>query len=147
MSYAGDLSPQEAWAKLEDGAILVDVRTAGEWAHIGIPDTAPAGGTRKDPLFIQWNLAGGIPNSRFVEQLKRQLELELEQQAADGRGTALVFLCRSGARSIAAAIAATEAGYTSYNVLEGFEGEPDRHGERTVNGWKNRGLPTNPGKH
>ena len=143
MSYAGDLSPQEAWAKLEDGAILVDVRTEAEWAHIGVPDTAPAGGTRKDPLFIQWNLAGGVPNSRFVEQLK----LELQQQAPDEQDTALVFLCRSGARSIAAATAATEAGYTSYNVLEGFEGEPDRHGERTVNGWKNRGLPTNPGKH
>jgi len=143
VSYAGDLSPQEAWAKLEDGAILVDVRTEGEWAHIGIPDTATAGGTRTDPLFIQWNLAGGIPNARFIEQLK----LQLEQQATDGQGTALVFLCRSGARSIAAAIAATEAGYTSYNVLEGFEGEPDRYGDRTVNGWKNRGLPTNPGKH
>ena len=139
MSYAGDLSPQEAWAKLEDGAILVDVRTAGEWAHIGIPDTAAAGSKRNDPLFIQWNLAGGVPNSQFVEQL--------EQQAHEAGGTKLVFLCRSGARSIAAAIAATEAGFTSYNVLEGFEGEPDRHGERTVNGWKNRGLPTHPGKH
>ncbi|WP_024367059.1 rhodanese-like domain-containing protein [Arthrobacter sp. TB 26] len=139
MSYAGDLSPQEAWAKLEDGAILVDVRTEGEWAHIGIPDTAAAGERRNDPLFIQWNLAGGIPNSQFVEQLK--------QRAPGGGGTELVFLCRSGARSVAAAIAATEAGFTSYNVLEGFEGEPDRQGERTVNGWKNRGLPTNTGKH
>ena len=137
MSYAGDLSPQQAWAKLEDGAILVDVRTEAEWAHIGIPDIKSAGGTRNDPLFIQWNLAGGIPNSQFVEQLK--------QQAPDGGGAELVFLCRSGARSIAAAIAATEAGFISYNVLEGFEGEPDRHGERTVNGWKNRGLPTNLG--
>ncbi|KUM32591.1 rhodanese-like domain-containing protein [Arthrobacter sp. EPSL27] len=139
MSYAGDLTPQEAWAKLEDGAILVDVRTEGEWAHIGIPDIRSAGGTRNDPLFIQWNLAGGIPNAQFVEQLK--------QQAPGDQGTELVFLCRSGARSVAAAIAATEAGFTSYNVLEGFEGEPDRHGGRTVNGWKNRGLPTNPGKH
>ena len=139
MSYAGDLSPQEAWAKLEDGAILVDVRTEGEWAHIGIPDTAAAGERRNDPLFIQWNLAGGIPNSQFIEQLK--------QRAPEGGGTELVFLCRSGARSVAAAIAATEAGFTSYNVLEGFEGEPDRQGERTVNGWKNRGLPTNTGKH
>ncbi|AOT02703.1 rhodanese-like domain-containing protein [Arthrobacter sp. U41] len=139
MSYAGDLTPQQAWAKLEDGAILVDVRTEGEWAHIGTPDTAPAGGKRNDPLFIQWNLAGGIPNSQFVAQLK--------QQAAGAEGNELVFLCRSGARSIAAAVAATEAGYTSYNVLEGFEGEPDRDGERTVNGWKNRGLPTQSGKH
>lgn len=139
MSYAGDLSPQEAWAKLEDGAILVDVRTEGEWAHIGIPDTASAGIKRIDPLFIQWNMAGGIPNSQFVEQLKLQ--------APEAEGTELVFLCRSGARSIAAATAATDAGFVSYNILEGFEGEPDRHGERTVNGWKNRGLPTNLGEH
>lgn len=134
MSYAGDLSPHDAWAKLEHGAILVDVRTEGEWAHIGIPDTKA---TENDPLFIQWNFAGGIPNTRFIE--------ELTQQAPEADGTELVFLCRSGQRSIAAAIAATQAGYTAYNVLEGFEGEPDRYGERTVNGWKNRGLPTNLG--
>ena len=134
MSYAGDLTPQEAWAKLEDGAVLVDVRTEGEWAHIGIPDTAS---TENDPLFIQWTFPGGIPNPDFIEQLR--------QQAPEDPGTELVFLCRSGQRSIAAAIAATQAGFTSYNVLEGFEGEPDRYGERTVNGWKNRGLPTNLG--
>jgi len=69
MSYAGDLTPQDAWAKLEAGAILVDVRTEGEWAHIGIPDTKA---TENDPLFIQWNLAGGIPNSRFIEDLRQQ---------------------------------------------------------------------------
>ena len=134
MSYAGDLSPQEAWAKLEAGAILVDVRTEADWAHIGIPDTKA---TENDPLFIQWNLAGGIPNSRFIEQLT--------QQAPEAAGTELVFLCRSGVRSVAAANAATEAGFVAYNVLEGFEGAPDQYGERNVNGWKNRGLPTNMG--
>lgn len=136
MSYAGDLTPPEAWAKLEEGAILVDVRTEGEWAHIGIPETKV---TENDPLFIQWTFPGGIPNPEFIEQLK--------QQAPADTATELVFLCRSGQRSIAAAIAATQAGFTSYNVLEGFEGEPDRYGERTVNGWKNRGLPTNLGKN
>jgi rhodanese-related sulfurtransferase len=136
MSYAGDLTPQEAWEKLEQGAILVDVRTEGEWAHIGIPDT---NATENDPLFIQWTFPGGIPNPDFITHLN--------QQAPEDRSTELVFLCRSGQRSIAAAIAATQAGFTSYNVLEGFEGEPDRYGERTVNGWKNRGLPTNLGKN
>ena len=135
MSYAGDLTPQEAWDKLEQGAILVDVRTEGEWAHIGIPDTKA---TENDPLFIQWTFPGGIPNPDFIN--------DLSQQAPEDRSTELVFLCRSGQRSIAAAIAATQAGFTSYNVLEGFEGDPDRSGERTVNGWKNRGLPTNLGK-
>lgn len=136
MSYAGDLSPQDAWSKLEQGAVLVDVRTEGEWAHIGIPDTKA---TENDPLFIQWTFPGGIPNPDFIDQLK--------QQAPEDTGVELVFLCRSGVRSVAAAIAATQAGFTAYNVLEGFEGEPDRWGERTVNGWKNRGLPTNLGKN
>ena len=136
MSYAGDLTPQEAWAKLEQGAILVDVRTEGEWAHIGIPDTKA---TENDPLFIQWTFPGGIPNPDFIT--------DLTQQAPEDNATELLFICRSGQRSISAAIAATQAGFTSYNVLEGFEGEPDRYGERTVNGWKNRGLPTNLGKN
>jgi rhodanese-related sulfurtransferase len=136
MSYAGDLTPQEAWDKLEEGAILVDVRTEGEWAHIGIPDTKA---TDNDPLFIQWTFPGGTPNPDFISSLT--------QQAPEDSSTELIFLCRSGQRSIAAAIAATQAGFTSYNVLEGFEGEPDRYGERTVNGWKNRGLPTNLGKN
>jgi rhodanese-related sulfurtransferase len=136
MSYAGDLTPTEAWAKLEAGAILVDVRTEGEWAHIGIPETKA---TENDPLFISWSFPGGILNPDFMEQLK--------QQAPENTDVELVFLCRSGQRSISAAIAATQAGYTSFNILEGFEGEPDRYGERTVNGWKNRGLPTNLGKN
>ena len=136
MSYAGDLTPQEAWNKLEQGAILVDVRTEGEWAHIGIPDTKA---TENDPLFIQWTFPGGIPNPDFIT--------DLTQQAPEDNGTELLFICRSGQRSISAAHAATQAGFTSYNVLEGFEGEPDRYGERTVNGWKNRGLPTNLGKN
>jgi rhodanese-related sulfurtransferase len=139
VSYAGDLTPHEAWEKLEKGAILVDVRTEGEWAHIGIPVTASANEKRNDPLFIQWTFPGGIPNPDFIT--------DLSQQAPEDRSTELVFLCRSGQRSIAAANAATQAGFTSYNILEGFEGEPDRYGERTVNGWKNRGLPTNLGKN
>ena len=139
MSYAGDLSPQEAWAKLEAGAVLVDVRTEAEWAQIGIPVTASATEDRQDPLFVQWTLAGGVPNPHFLDQLQQQLQ----QHVPDAASAELIFLCRSGARSIAAAGAATAAGFTAFNVLEGFEGEPGPSGGRTVNGWKNRGLPTN----
>jgi rhodanese-related sulfurtransferase len=129
MSYTGDLTPREAWARLEAGAVLVDVRTEAEWAQIGVPVTAAAG---QNPLFIQWNQAGGIPNPRFLEELQQRCPT----------GAELLFLCRSGARSVAAATAAAAAGFTAYNVLEGFEGEPDAAGVRVVNGWKNRGLPT-----
>ena len=40
MSYAGDVTPAEAWEALSDdpAAVLVDVRTAAEWAYVGLPD-------------------------------------------------------------------------------------------------------------
>lgn len=128
MSYAGDLTPATAWDHLAAGAVLVDVRTDGEWAHIGVPDISLL---EAEPVFIQWNLANGTNNREFLSQLQEAVPTEKP----------LVLLCRSGARSIAAAQAATAAGYTAYNVLEGFEGVPDQHGDRVVNGWKNRNLP------
>ncbi|MBT1001430.1 rhodanese-like domain-containing protein [Paenarthrobacter sp. DKR-5] len=130
MSYVEDLTPQQAWQKLADGALLVDVRSVSEWKHIGVPDTSALG---RKPLFVQWNLNGGVPNNAFLDQLKDAL-------GEEDRGRDLVFLCRSGARSAAAAQAAAAAGYTAYNVLEGFEGDADEYGVRNVAGWKVRGL-------
>lgn len=128
MSYAGDLAPAMAWDRVAAGAVLVDVRTEGEWAHIGVPD---ASSLNTKPIFIQWNLGDGSNNPDFLAQLQAAVPAEKE----------LVVLCRSGARSIAAAEAATAAGYTAYNILEGFEGVPDSYGDRVINGWKNRQLP------
>lgn len=128
MSYAGDLAPIAAWERIAAGAVLVDVRTEGEWAHIGVPDVSTLDG---EPVFIQWNLGNGTNNPQFLAEL----------QAAVPTNKPLMMLCRSGARSIAAAEAATAAGYTAYNVLEGFEGVPDRYGDRVVNGWRNSQLP------
>jgi len=55
----------------------------------------------------------------------------------------LLFLCRSGARSHAAAEAAHDAGHEgAYNVLEGFEGDLDEHKQRGARGgWRKAGLP------
>ncbi|AIY02567.1 hypothetical protein ART_2968 [Arthrobacter sp. PAMC 25486] len=128
MSYAGDLAPATAWERVAAGAVLVDVRTEGEWQHIGVPD---ASALNTEPVLVQWNLGNGSNNPEFLAQLQAVVPADKE----------LVVLCRSGARSIAAAEAATAAGYTAYNILEGFEGEPDRYGDRVVNGWKNRKLP------
>ncbi|MGO2542343.1 rhodanese-like domain-containing protein [Specibacter sp. AOP5-B1-6] len=128
MSYAGDLAPASAWEHVAAGAVLLDVRTEGEWAHIGVPDTSSLGA---EPVFIQWNLANGTNNPQFLAELQAVVPTDKQ----------LVVLCRSGARSIAAAEAATAAGYTAYNVLEGFEGIQDGYGDRVVNGWKNRKLP------
>ncbi|ADU48559.1 rhodanese-like domain-containing protein [Intrasporangium calvum] len=133
MSYAGDVTPTEAWSALEEDprAVLVDVRTHAEWSYVGLPDLRPLG---REVVRIEWQrYPDGRVNERFVDEL-----------AAAGieRDQPLYFLCRSGVRSIAAAEAATARGWAqSYNVSEGFEGGhgPDHH--RTVSGWKVAGLP------
>jgi rhodanese-related sulfurtransferase len=67
---------------------------------------------------------------------------ELRAAASDTQAP-LVFLCRSGQRSDAAARAAAAAGYTmAFNLLEGFEGPKDPDGHRgTLGGWRKAGLP------
>ena len=133
-SYAGDISPKEAWDILEKDpkAVLVDVRTHAEWAYVGLPDVSSLG---KDLKMISWVLfPKGDINTEFVD--------DLEDQVPDQDATVL-FLCRSGVRSIAAAQAATQAGYAkSFNILTGFEGDKDDAQHRgTVGGWKVAGLP------
>lgn len=133
MSYAGDVTPQDAYAALaaDEDAVLVDVRTTAEWSYVGLPDLSPIG---KRVVCVEWQrFPDGAVNGDFVDQL---------QDAGLPDGAPLYFLCRSGVRSIAAAKAATEAGLgPAYNVLEGFEGPPDEHGHRAVAGWKNSELP------
>ena len=63
-------------------------------------------------------------------------------RAAVPKGKKVVLLCRSGVRSIAAAKRATELGIEAYNILEGFEGDPDERAQRGhKGGWRRHGLP------
>lgn len=134
-NYAGDITPQEAWEILMSNpdARLVDVRTAAEWRFVGVPDTSA---TAHEALFIEWiTYPASERNYRFVEQL-------LEAGIEPGSQAPVIFLCRSGQRSIGAAIAATDANIgPSYNVLEGFEGAVDANGHRGFQGWRAAGLP------
>jgi rhodanese-related sulfurtransferase len=134
MTYAGDLTPREAWDLLEQnpGAVLVDVRTQAEWNYVGIPDPTETG---RELHLIEWVDSAGRRNPTFLEQLK----VAVEQRPDDAP---VVFICRSGQRSVAAAIAATDGGVApSYNVLKGFEGGLDASGHRGSAGWRAEGLP------
>ncbi|MGV0714007.1 rhodanese-like domain-containing protein [Mycolicibacterium sp. XJ662] len=133
MSYAGDITPQEAWTLLSDvpEAVLVDCRTEAEWRFVGVPDL---GTLQRDVVFIEWNRSDGTHNEAFVENLVDKI--------GDSAERPVVFLCRSGHRSIGAAEAATAAGIApSYNVLDGFEGHLDERRHRGGSGWKAVGLP------
>lgn len=133
MSYAGDVTPQEAWERLQNNpkAVLVDCRTEAEWSFVGVPDLSGIG---KQAVLIEWiGFPGGTPNTRFVEQLRA---------AGVADDAELLLLCRSGARSISAAEAATADGIAgAYNILDGFEGALDDVGHRGSTGWRAVGLP------
>ncbi|RUP02680.1 MAG: rhodanese-like domain-containing protein [Mycobacterium sp.] len=135
MSYAGDITPLQAWKLLSDNpqAVLVDVRTDAEWRFVGVPDLSSLG---RDVVYVEWNKSNGQHNNNFLTELQDKIP-----SAGEGERP-VVFLCRSGNRSIGAAEVATEAGFTpSYNVLDGFEGQLDAHGHRGETGWRAVGLP------
>jgi rhodanese-related sulfurtransferase len=124
--YFGDIFPAEAWGVLQaaEDVALVDVRSVAEHDFVGrIP------GAIEVPLK---NYPGMVPNADFVVQVK--LVVKPEQ--------VVMFLCRSGVRSVAAAQMLAAEGYTrAMNILEGFEGDKNELGQRRVNGWKMAGLP------
>ncbi|MDK9704224.1 MAG: rhodanese-like domain-containing protein [Sulfuritalea sp.] len=127
LPYEGALTPREAHELLQlaPGARLIDVRTKAEWDWVGRVPGA---------LEIEWMAyPGNQLNAHFLQTLKHSVTTE----------SLLLFLCRSGQRSHAAAKTATEAGFPDcYNILEGFEGNKDANGQRNRSGgWRANNLP------
>lgn len=134
MSYAGDLTPEEAWQFLQkhNDAELVDVRTVPEWYFVGGPNLKTL---NKEVKRVSWRSFPSMQiNQNFCEQLAKDVP---------NKEAPLLFICRTGARSLDAAIAMTEFGYGEcYNVIDGFEGDMDNAQRRgAVNGWKASNLP------
>ena len=126
LNYAGDVTPEEAFALVRAGlARLIDVRTPEERKFVGYaPDSVP----------VAWATGTALTrNPRFLREL----------EAKARKDEVLLMICRSGVRSVAAAEAATQSQYGRVlNVLEGFEGELSTDGRRNSSGgWKFRGLP------
>jgi sulfur dioxygenase len=123
--YAGDVSPQLAFDWWQAGeAVLVDIRTDAERAWVGFVPGAV------DIAWKQW--PGMVMNPAYDADL-------LAAVPADKK---VLLLCRSGLRSIPAAKRAAELGLEAYNILEGFEGDPNSSAHRnSMAGWRYRGLP------
>lgn len=123
--YAGNVSPELAFQWWQAGqAVLIDVRTDAEREWVGFVPGAVA------LAWKQW--PGMAMNESFDQSL----------QAAVPAGMKALMLCRSGVRSVAAARRAAELGIEAYNILEGFEGDPDAQAHRgMLGGWRRRGLP------
>ena len=117
-------------------AVLVDCRTRPEWSFVGIPDLAALEAT---VVFAEWQVFPTMAvNAEFAAQLRAG---GVVADASQGRP--LLFICRSGVRSKAAAMAMTQAGFAPcYNVSGGFEGplDDDKH-RGGSDGWKAAALP------
>lgn len=125
VGYAGDVSPEQAWAWVQSGAaVLVDVRCDAERSWVGEVPGA---------LNVAWKEWPTMEiNPHFDAQLR----------AVVPPGQRVVMLCRSGVRTIESSRRATELGIEAWNVLEGFEGDPDAEAHRNrTGGWRARGLP------
>jgi len=126
LACAGEVMPREAFEHLsEHSAVLVDVRTPQEW-QLGQPDLSK---TPSRMLSISWRTAQDYAlNPQFAGTLAGLQKIN--------KDTPLFFMCKSGGRSLEAALAMTAAGYRyCFNIRGGFEGKPD------MPGWKTNQLP------
>jgi rhodanese-related sulfurtransferase len=125
------ISPQEAHAKMtSEGYAYVDVRTEEEFA-LGRP-----AGAWNVPLSREGD-GTMVPNADFLHVVETLF----------GKNGKLVVGCKSGNRSLRAAQALVQAGFT--HVLEqraGWGGARDAFGAVKEPGWSRAGLPTESGE-
>ena len=142
------LSPKEAldMKKKEGNKVLfIDVRTPEELYFVGYPTVID----KNIPLILidygrfKRNKNGKTlkyadrPNKKFLADFKDTLK-----ERGLGKDAPVILMCRSGHRAAKAAKILNNAGYKNvYNLDQGFEGDKDAQKHRTVNGWKNAGLP------
>jgi rhodanese-related sulfurtransferase len=115
----------EKWQADPANVKIIDVRTPQESQIIGLPKMAS-----KVPLTTSAR--------EFVGRVKRFAQPD----------DTILVICRSGNRSAVAVEMLAQAGFrNAYTVVDGFEGDREKnpsspnYGRRTVNGWKNAGLP------
>ena len=113
-------------------SILVDVRTNEELNFVGFPDLSSID---KNPIFIHWRILPDMSiNENFEPDLIDKIKEITDQKESE---IDLFFLCRSGARSMEAALFMSDLGYNCFNIEKGFEGDLDANSKRSnINGWK-----------
>ncbi len=107
-------------------AVLIDVRTKEEWETIGKPNGEELG---MPTFFISYQ----IGKERV---LNKDFDKEFSNLNISPSKT-ILFICRSGVRSLHAAEVISRLGYETVNILGGFEGSA-ASGDA---GWKENGLP------
>ncbi len=128
-----------------DKTLFVDIRTPSELNYLGVVTVMDA----HVPLVFMDSTAWNDKKHRYKRAKNNNFVSDIDaalKKKGLGKDDTVILMCRSGSRSAQAANMLADAGYTKvYNVVDGYEGskakdEPNK-GKRTVNGWKNSGLP------
>ena len=144
------LTPQQAYDMKKQnpkGVAFFDVRTRAEAMYVGWPSDADAlvPFVEHPEIMSDWDDKRFMyklePNQDFVPEIERRMK-----EMGLGKDAPVILICRSGDRSSKAQDRLQMAGFTRvYSITEGVEGdtakEGPKAGQRTVNGWKNAGLP------
>ena len=105
----------------KDNSHLIDTRSDIEWKSTGIPDLSSI---NKETNLINW---GPVLDHIFFEQYKNFLLTSFN------KNDNLLFICRSGSRSLMAAQFAIRFGFkNSFNIFEGFYNENDQNWEKNL---------------
>lgn len=123
--------------------LFLDIRTRAEATYVGMPEAVDLllPSMEHDEFAHEWDAARGTFKPTADAGFAAAIALALAQRGLD-RDAPIVLLCRSGDRSAKAADLLADLGYRHvYSVVDGFEGDLGPDGRRSVNGWKNAGLP------
>ena len=105
----------------KDNSHLIDTRSDIEWKSTGIPDLSSI---NKETNLINW---GPVLDQIFFEQYKNFLLTSFN------KNDNLLFICRSGSRSLMAAQFAIKFGFeNSFNIYEGFYNENNQNWKKNL---------------
>lgn len=128
-----------------DKTLFIDTRTPSELNYLGAATVMDA----HVPLVFMDSAGWNDKKHRYLRAKNKNFVADVEARLAKKgltKNDTVILMCRSGKRSAKAVNMLADAGFTkAYTVVDGYEGdkakEGDNKGKRTVNGWKNSGLP------
>ena len=128
-----------------DKTLFLDIRTPSELNYLGAATVMDA----HVPFVFMDTTGWNDKKHRYLRADNKNFVADVEarlKQKGLTKDDTVILMCRSGKRSATAINMLADAGFTmAYSVVDGYEGDKAREGEnkgkRTVNGWKNSGLP------
>lgn len=138
------MTAKEAFAHVDkhgDKTLFLDIRTPGELNYLGAADAMDY----HVPAYYMDRSKWDAKKTRYIRAANKTFIKDVEDRLkAKGLSKAdtVILMCRSGKRSASAINKLAAAGFTkAYTVTDGYEGDKDKKGMRSVNGWKNANLP------